>query len=133
MKHKLLIILLICSLLTACTSQKSQSTDSDKKFDFEIIDKNHNYYIDVNAISINYTPNGLNMDENTAYVIGNAVLESAFSKAACEEREHCEIYELKDENIYVITRNHGGRYIGGDIYVAIDKNTGETIKVWFGE
>ena len=46
---------------------------------------------------------------------------------------NAEIYELKDENIYVITRNHGGRYIGGDIYVAIDKNTGETLKVWFGE
>ena len=63
------------------------------------------------------------------YTKGNDITE----QAECDRRKECTVYELKDENIYVIIRSLGGSYIGGDICVAIDKNTGETLKVWFGE
>jgi len=83
---------------------------------------------------VNSVPlNGFEIDQELALDIGNAVLQSLGGKALLEETEFI-VYELKDKNIYVITRvPKDNNILGGDYNVAISKINGTILKIWGGE
>ena len=72
------------------------------------------------------------IDEKLALEIGNAVLQSVFGQNLITDTEFL-VGEVKDKDIFIVTRVLKGVEMGGDYNVAISKKDGAILRIWQGE
>ena len=130
MKKLLLVILVLCCMTGGCTYKSDVSEEnSEKKPDrikvARMSSDDYNTYINRDY--------GFEMtvDEHLALEIWNAVIARLYSQAMIDSTDYT-LYEVKEENIYVLSRYVKGT-LGGDINVAISKENGAIVKIWGGE
>lgn len=76
---------------------------------------------------------GFIVDEKLALEIGNAVIKSVYNENILLQTEFV-VYELKDKDIFVVSRiPKGDEKLGGDYNVAVNKKNGAILKIWAGE
>ena len=126
-----IILSLICISMFAISGCSKVSTGISDKTDGEFKGVVSNWSIDLND------QNGVSfekliVDEQLALEIGNAVIKAVYNEEILTQTSFL-VYELEDEDIFIVSRIPKESKLGGDYNVAISKSNAAILKVWVGE
>lgn len=132
MVKKILLAIFILGTVTlvACSSEIREKERLQ-----QILETDNSYTFDANKIK--QSGAGINGDEiipdkTIALEYSNMILEKVLKKDINEYKVVYIDYDSKKQ-VWILTYSLGEETLGGDINIAIDKNTGEVLLIWSGE
>lgn len=120
MKKTIFLLIMVLVFCAACTNEKDSITNYD---DIEMTTTS--MYLDLNY---GYPPVDVTVSKELAITMGDMILNERYG-AEDMAKYDLDITYFEEKEVYLIQRHHRG-YDGGGYEVAINKNSGEIIKVW---
>ena len=125
MKRNIIICLLLLTIslvfVSGCSNTDDMPADDGK---FLGVVSNWNIDLDDKEYAAEVV-----IDEKLALEIGDAVLKSVYGQDALAETKF-QVCELKDKDVFVVTRMPTEYEMGDDYNVAISKKDGTILRVW---
>lgn len=130
----LIVIVLLSFMMSSCKMQEKENSQPQTNVTYEGIVNWDSFSVDdYNETEIPFT-----VDEKLAFEIGDAALKSTVDESKLDEyyKMPAYVYEISGKNIYIVDRAQtvdGHLIDGGGFSVAISKEDGRILKIWFGE
>lgn len=116
-----------CKINTFENNETNMDNKSEGKYYGIVSDYNFELGNESDIVSCEFV-----MTEKLALEIGNAVITSVYGEDVLTDTKFA-VYELKDKDVFVVSRIPCDEILGGDYNVALSKTDGRIIKVWSGE
>lgn len=130
------VVILSMILIIMCSCKMNQENDIQTQTD--VTYGGAVYFDSFSVDDYNETEIPFTVDEKLAFEIGDAALKSTVDESKLDEyyKMPAYVYEISGKNIYIVDRAQtvdGHLIDGGGFSVAISKEDGRILKIWFGE